>query len=62
MIYVGRFSEEDMISKIDKIKVQEAMDKHNLKYTNTKLVKKSGKIIGLDIWICNANEIDLKLK
>ena len=57
MIYVGRFDEDDMRNGTDKVEMQIAMDKHSLNYTNTKLVRESGKIVGLDIWVCTADEI-----
>lgn len=59
MIYVGRFDENDIKHGIDKQKVKEAMQKHNLKYTNTKLVKQAGKVIAIDIWVCDATEFKL---
>ena len=59
MIYVGRFNEEDLKKGKDKIEVKKAMEKHNLKYTNTKLVQKSNKIIGIDIWVCDENEFTI---
>lgn len=59
MIYVGRFNEEDLKNGTDKIKTQQAMEKHNLKFTNTKLIKQSGKIVAMDIWVCEADEFEI---
>lgn len=59
MIYVGRFSEEEIKNGVDKIEVKKAMEKHNLKYTETKFVKKSGKIVAMDIWVCTADEFTI---
>ena len=57
MIYVGRFDENDIKHGIDKQKVKKAMQKkHNLKYTNAKLVKQAGKVIAIDIWVCDSYE------
>lgn len=56
MIYVGRFDENDIKHGIDKQNVKSAMQKHNLKYTNTKFVKQAGKVIAIDIWVCDTTE------
>lgn len=59
MIYVGRFNESEIKEGIDKIKTKEAMNNHNLRYTNTKLIKKAGKIVAMDIWVCDKDEFAL---
>ena len=52
--YVGTFNEADIDAGNDKIAVQEAMLKTGLKYTDTKLVRKDGQIVGLKIYLCDA--------
>lgn len=59
MIYVGRFNEEDLKNGRDKIETKKAMEKHNLNYTNTKLIKRSNKIIAIDIWVCDKDEFTI---
>lgn len=59
MIYVGRFNEDDLRNGVDKKETKKAMEQHNLNYTETKLIKKSGKIVAMDIWVCNADEFKI---
>lgn len=59
MIYVGRFNEEDLKKGRDKIETKKAMEKHDLKYTNTKLIKHLNKIIAIDIWVCSKDEFTI---
>ena len=58
-IYVGQFLERDIASGVDKTAVSAAKAKTGLGYTNTKVVYKSGKPIGLKIWVCSADDIEL---
>lgn len=56
-VFVGQFSEEELKNGVDKLKVAEAAEKYQLKYTRTKLVKKKGKIVGIKIWVSDDFEI-----
>ncbi|BAG09065.1 MAG: hypothetical protein E6053_09305 [Finegoldia magna] len=58
-ILVGTFTEEQLKKKIDKLEVDKAMEKYGLKYTNTELVRKGGKIVGLKVYVCNWEDVDL---
>lgn len=53
-VYVGRFSEQDLSTGQDKAAVEKAMQETGLNYTNTKLVKRKGEIIAMDVWVCDA--------
>lgn len=59
MILVGTFNEDEIANGADKKAVAEAKEKHGLQYTETKLVKKAGKIVGLKIWVCDADSFTL---
>lgn len=52
-VLVGTFSEKDLESGLDKIKVAEKKKETGLKYTETKHVIKKGIITGLRIWVCD---------
>lgn len=56
MVFVGTFTEKDIASGKDKIEIQRKMKETGLMYTQTKLAKKGGKIIGLKIWVCSSEE------
>lgn len=58
-VLVGTFNEEDLAQGRDKIAVSEAKEKYNLKYTNTKLIKRGGVIIGIRIWVCDMDTFKL---
>lgn len=52
-VYVGEFNSNDLINGKDKIEVEKKTKETGLKYTNTKLVYKNKKIIGIKIWVCD---------
>ncbi len=58
MVYVGQFNETELKSGLDKQQVEKMKCESNgvLKYTKTRLVKKSGKIVGLKIWLMTSEE------
>lgn len=58
-IYVGEFSEKDLEIGLDEVRVSEMKEKTGMNYTNTKLVKRDGKIVGLRIWVCNAEDFEI---
>lgn len=58
-ILVGTFEEADLAAGRDKEAVKEAKEKHGLGYTETKLVKKKGKIVGIKIWVCDSDTFTL---
>lgn len=58
-IYVGEFTESDLDAGKDKALVAEAKERTGLKYTNTKLVKKRGKIVALKIWVCDFESVNV---
>ncbi len=55
-IYVGRFTEEQVFRNEDQKAVAEKKAETGLKYTNTRLVRKGKKIVGLDIWVCSLED------
>lgn len=56
-VYVGEFSVKDISEGRDKSEVKLMMAKTGLKYTNTKLVKRKGEIVGIKIWVCDAESM-----
>ena len=56
-VYVGEFTESDLNAGKDKELVAEAMEKTGMKYTNTKMVKKRGKIVSIKIWVCDFSDV-----
>lgn len=46
--YVGKFTEQDIISGADRQAVEAAKEKTGLKYVKTKATRKS-----LEIWLCD---------
>lgn len=57
-VLVGKFTEEDLKNKVDKKAVEEAKEKYNLKYTNTRLIKEKG-IKKLAIYVCNIDDFKI---
>lgn len=53
-VFVGTFNESDLKEGRDKVAVQEAKEKHGLNYTNTEMVQRGGEIVGIKIWVCDA--------
>lgn len=51
-ILVGDFDENDCKNGIDKIQVEQKKKETGLQYTNTKIIKKNGKLY-LRIWVCD---------
>ena len=58
-IYVGTFSESDIDSGKDKIAVRKMMDDTGLGYTNTEFKRSGGKIVGLKIYVCKAEDFKI---
>ena len=52
--YIGRFNGDELSNKKDKAEVEKAREIYPaLKYNITKEIKKNGKVVALDIWICD---------
>lgn len=60
-VLVGTFNEQDLQEGKDKMAVEKAKAEHDLHYTETKYVKKKGKIIGIKIWVCDADTFTLDI-
>ena len=58
-IYVGEFNERDLDSGADKAAVAKKMAETGLSYTNTEVVYKNGRSIGMKIWVCSADEFEV---
>ena len=57
MLYVGQFNESQLIAKEDKKAIEKVQqDNDSLKYVDTKLVKKKGKIVAIKIWLLTVEE------
>lgn len=60
-VLVGTFNEQDLKEGKDKAAIQEAKAKHGLKYSDTKLVKKGEKIVGIKVWVCDADDVSFEM-
>lgn len=49
--YVGRFTEAQLKNKEDKKAIEKAQKETGLKYIDTKMVKKAGKIVAMDVYL-----------
>lgn len=49
--YVGRFTEAQLKNKEDKKAVEKAQKETGLKYVDTKMVRKAGKIVAMDVYL-----------
>jgi len=58
-VLVGDFNEKDLKENKDRIAVEKKMKETCLKYTNTKLIKKKGEIVGMRIWVCDIDDFTL---
>jgi len=58
-ILVGKFTENDLKSGIDKEIVKEKQEEYNLKYTNTKIIKENG-IRKLAIYVCSVYDFKIE--
>lgn len=56
---VGQFMEEELRKGIDKLEVKKAKEETGLKYTNSSYVKRKGEIVGLKLYVCTAEEMNL---
>jgi len=62
MVYVGQFTESQLIAKEDKKAIKKIQqDNDSLKYVDTKLVTKKGKVVAMKIWLLTIDEYS-KLK
>ena len=62
MLYVGQFNESQLIAKEDKKAIERVQqDNDSLKYVDTKLVTKKGKVVAIKIWLLTIEEYS-KLK
>lgn len=59
-VLIGKFTEDDLINKVDKKIVEEKKKEYNLNYTNTKIIKEKG-ITKLAIYLCNVDDFDLSM-
>lgn len=58
-VFVGEFSDSDLANGLDKARVAAAQEQAGLNYTNTKLVKRRGKIVGIKIWVCDLTDMKI---
>jgi len=54
--YVGYFDLEDIKNGTDKIETKKVKDATGLKYTNTKIVKRNGIEVALQVWVCKLED------
>ena len=62
-VYVGRFNEDDLKAERDKTATirKKAETDYKYKYVNTKLIRKDGKIIAIEIYLCTAEDFKIYL-
>lgn len=58
-VFVGEFSASDLMTGKDRLMVAAKQAETGLKYTSTEFVRRSGKIVGLKIWVCDLDEISV---
>lgn len=58
-IFIGTFDLEDVTSGKDKEIVNKFLKENNMQYVNTTCVKKNKKIIGLKVWACTLEDMEL---
>lgn len=58
-ILVGKYDADDIAKGTDKKDTKEMQEKTGYKYTNTEFIKTNGKIVGLKIYVCKANDFKL---
>lgn len=56
-VFVGQFSEAEVANGLDKVCVADAQEQTGLVYTDTQLVKRKGKIVGIKIWVCDLEDM-----
>ncbi len=61
-IYIGRFNQDDIENNRDKDVIDSEMRRTGLKYVNTEIIKRKGKIIGMDIYLSDIHDADVNLK
>lgn len=62
MLYVGQFNESQLIAAEDKKAIKRIQQENDsLKYVDTKLVTKKGKVVAMKIWLLTIEEYS-KLK
>lgn len=55
--FVGIFNEADISKGLDQEAVQKAMEKTDLRYTDSQIVyNRSGKPVGIKLWVCDLDE------
>lgn len=54
--YVGYFGLDDIMNGTDKIETQKVKDATGLKYTNTRIVKRNGVEVALQVWVCRLED------
>ena len=61
-VYIGRFNQDDIENNRDKDVIDSEMRRTGLKYVNTEIIKRKGKIIGMDIYLSDIYDADVNLK
>ena len=54
--YVGCFDLKQLEAKDDEVAVRQAMERTGLQYVDTKLKKRNGEIVAIQIWVCDRDE------
>lgn len=55
--YIGKFDEHDLNNGVDKTEVEKAKKETGLQYTNQKVIYKNKKPIGIELYVCDINDL-----
>lgn len=58
-IYVGEFNAQDIDAGRDQKALAEVQERTGLRYNNTELIRRKGKIVGMKIWACSREDCEL---
>ena len=58
-VYVGTFSDADIESGADIRAIAQKQRETGLQYTNSEIVTRHGKPIGLKVWVCGPEDVGI---
>ena len=57
-VFVGKFNEDDLRNKKDKIAIKKAMEETGLQYIHSEYVKSKGEVVALKVYVCELKDSD----
>ncbi len=58
-ILVGTYNDKDLSLGVDKVATRRMQALTGYNYTNTKLIKRNGHIIGLSVYVCSKEDFKI---